>query len=312
MTEKTGSEAAPLAVFGSVNVDIVCRAERLPRPGETVHADSSAITLGGKGANQAAAIAKLGRRVELAGRTGTDVLATLAREKLASFGVGLAHLVPDAQTPTGIALIGIDREGQNSIMVSGGANMAIDAAQTAALASLFAAAPVLLLQLEIPLAAVLAAAQAARAGGAKVILDPAPACALPDEAFRLADIMTPNETETEMLVGLRPTSPEDAAQAAERLLGRGLGTAIIKLGARGVYYRSGATAGFVPPFPVTAIDSVAAGDSFNGGLAFALARGDALADAVRFAAACGALATTKAGASDAAPLLAEVEALLRG
>ncbi|CAH2603603.1 Ribokinase [Rhodovastum atsumiense] len=310
---RTTATQAPLVVFGSVNIDIVAYTEHLPHPGETIHADRSATTLGGKGANQAAAIARLGGRVVLAGRTGTDAFATLARDRLAAFGVGLGHLAADPDRATGLALIGVSRDGQNSITVIGGANLGIDTADAAALQPVLAAAPVLLLQLEIPLPAVLAAAATAREGGATVILDPAPAPAggLPEAAFQVAHILTPNETETELLVGMRPTGPDDAALAAGKLLDRGLATAIIKLGSRGVYYRSRTAAGFVPPFAVTAIDSVAAGDSFNAGLAVALARGDTLAEAVRFAAAGGALATTRPGASEAAPTLAEVENLLR-
>ena len=145
-----------------------------------------------------------------------------------------------------------------------------------------------------------------------MILDPAPAPAdgLPDEAWALIDLVTPNETETERLVGIRPIDPASAAIAADRLQAKGLARAIVKLGARGVFWRDGSESGFVPPFAVHAIDSVAAGDCFNGGLAVALARGDRLSEAVRFAAACGALATTKRGAAEAAPTLDEVQALL--
>lgn len=303
-----------LVVFGSVNVDIVCSVDHLPQPGETIHARRSATCLGGKGANQAAAIARLGAPVQLAGRTGSDAFANLARQRLSAFGVGLDHLGVDGEAATGIALIGIDDRGENTIIVAGGANLAIRPDHVDPLCPMLRQAPILLLQLEIPLPAVLKAAAEARTGGATVILDPAPAPApgLPDEVFAAFDIMTPNETETEALVGIRPRNPDEAAAAAERFQSRGLATVIVKMGAQGVYFRGPQGAGFIPPFPVTAIDSVAAGDSFNGGLAVALARGQALPDAVRFAAACGALATTKPGASDAAPTLAEVEALLVG
>lgn len=302
----------PLAVCGSVNVDIVGYVDHLPKPGETLHARRTATGLGGKGANQAAAVARLGAPVALIGRTGADAFGTLARERLARFGVGLEHLAVDPEAATGTAMIEIDAAGENTIVVAGAANMAMRPAHLDAVRALLGAAPVLLLQLEIPLPVVLAAAAAARQGGARVLLDPAPAPAggLPDEALAAADLVTPNETETEMLVGLRPTNEAEAATAAERLLRRGVAGAIIKLGAHGVYFRGPDGAGFVSPFQVTAIDSVAAGDSFNGGLAVALAEGRTLGEAVRFAAACGALATTKPGASDAAPTRAEVEALL--
>ena len=312
----TSPAPALIVSFGSVNIDVVAYSEALPRAGETIHAARYAIGLGGKGANQAAAAsrlaASLGLQVALAGRTGIDPFADMARRHLAGFGIDLAALRSDPDHPTGIALIGIDAAGENAITVAGGANMAIDASDVAAIAPLLARTRVLLLQLETPLAISLLAARHIRAAGGLVILDPAPAPAdgLPDEAWQLVDLLTPNETETERLVGIRPVDPQSAAAAADRLQARGLGRVIVKLGARGVYWRDGAEDGFVPPFPVRAIDSVAAGDCFNGGLAVALAGGDRLADAVRFAAACGALATTRPGAAEAAPTLEEVRVLL--
>ncbi|WP_395456983.1 ribokinase [Azospirillum melinis] len=302
----------PIVVFGSVNIDVCAYSDRLPRPGETVHGTGYAMGLGGKGANQAAASARLGGSVEMVGRTGGDAFGEMARSRLAGFGVRTGHLSNDATHPTGIAVIGVESSGENCITVIGGANMAVSEQDVAQAAPLFAEASVLLLQLEIPLAAGLAAATAVRAGGGRIILDPAPAPhgGLAAEVFRAVDAMTPNETETESLIGLRPTTPDEAAVAAERLAERGLSIAIVKMGAKGVYFRGPGQQGFIPPFPVTAVDTVAAGDCFNGGLAFALARGDDLAGAVRFAAACGALATTRAGAADSAPTLAEVVALL--
>ncbi len=307
---------ASILCFGSVNIDITAYSATLPRPGQTVHAERYAIGLGGKGANQAAAAARLaagsGTAVAFAGRIGLDGFGTQARAALEGFGVGLAGLATDPAHPTGIALIGVDARSENVITVAGGCNMAVGEDDVDRVAPLLDAARVLLLQLEVPLAATLAAAARARRTGAFVVLDPAPVPpgGLPDHAWGLVDLMTPNETETEALIGIRPRSPDEAAQAAERFLARGLAGIVVKLGARGVCYRDRAGGGFVPPFPVAAVDSVAAGDCFNAGLAFATARGDALADAVRFAAACGALATTRAGAAAAAPTLAEVQALL--
>ncbi|WP_029008387.1 ribokinase [Azospirillum halopraeferens] len=302
----------PIVVFGSVNIDVCAYCDRLPRPGETVHGTGYAMGLGGKGANQAAAASRLGAAVEMVGRIGDDAFGAMARRRLADFHVRTGHLLSDPGNPTGIAVIGVESSGENCITVVGGANMAVSAGDVAAAGDLFGSAAVLLLQLEIPQDAALAAAAAVRAGGGRVILDPAPAPhgGLPADVFRAVDVMTPNETETEALVGIRPADPRDAAAAADRLAERGLSVAIVKLGARGVWYRGPAGSGFVPPFPVTAVDTVAAGDSFNGGLAVALARGDDLPAAVRFAAACGALATTRAGAAESAPTAAEVAALL--
>ena len=168
----------------------------------------------------------------------------------------------------------------------------------------------MLLQLEIPPAASAHAAARVRAAGGRVILDPAPVppgASIPAALLQATDIVTPNEGETEALVGLRPETPEAAAEAARRLQQMGPASAVVTMGAGGVYYAAPEGQGFVPPFAVSAVDSVAAGDCFNGGLAFALARGDEIGAAVRFAAACGALATTRPGAAAAAPELAEVE-----
>ncbi|WP_417809896.1 ribokinase [Thioclava sp.] len=302
-----------ILVLGSVNVDITSYGARLPAPGETVHAESYAIALGGKGANQAVAAARLGGDAKLAGRTGTDAFGQMARDWLARTGVDTGPLWQDPDHPTGIASIGVSRDGENAITVVGGANMAIGAEDVARLDSAFASAKVLLLQLETPLEAGLAAAGKMRAAGGMTVLDPAPAPRAPfgSEVWRAVDAMTPNETETEALTGLRPTDPASAARAASILIERGLRIAVIKMGAGGVYWKGREGEGHLPTLPVTAIDTVAAGDCFNGGLAFALARGDSLPEALRIANACGALATTRRGASDAAPTLAEVEILLK-
>ncbi len=299
--------------FGSVNIDVTAYPDRLPAPGETVHASRYALGLGGKGANQAAAVVRLGQPAELAGRTGEDAFGTMAREALARFGVGTRWLGADAAHPTGVALIGVEASGENAIIVAGGANMALDESDVVRTGDALDRARVLLLQLEVPVEASLAAARRARAAKAQVILDPAPAPAggLPDAFWQTIDVVTPNEGETEALVGLRPRTPEEAHLAAGRLLTLGAGCAVVKLGSRGVAFRTAQASGFVPPFRVVPVDTVAAGDCFNAGLAVALARGDTMADAVRFAAACGALATTRPGAADAAPRLAEVQALLR-
>jgi len=303
-----------VATCGSVNVDITAFCDRLPRPGETVTGERYTIALGGKGANQAAAVARLGARSIFIGRTGTDSFADLARRRLAELGVELDHLASDPSAPTGVAVIDVDRRAENSIVVIGGANLAVSGADVEAAKPALQFAHALLLQLETPLATSLAAARLVRAAGGVVILDPAPAPVggLGDEVLRAADIVSPNETETESLVGIRPTSPPEAAEAASRLLARGAPTAIVKMGARGVFFRNSRSEGFVPPFPVQAVNSVGAGDCFNGGLAVALARGDALADAVRFAAACGALATTGPGGAGSAPTLEAVERLMGG
>lgn len=303
-----------VATCGSVNIDVTAFSERLPRPGETIHGLRYTMSLGGKGANQAAAVARLGVRSCFVGRTGTDAFGDLARARLAELGVDLTWLVADPAAETGVAVITVDSRAENSIIVVGGANARVDQRDVEHAHEAFAQARVLLLQLEIPMAAALAAAAAARRAGAIVVFDPAPVPAggLPADAFRLIDVITPNETETEMLIGIRPFTRVEAADAAGKLVARGAGAAVIKMGARGVFYRDAEGEGFVPPFEVTAVNSVGAGDCFNGGLAVALAGGEPLRKAVRFAAACGALATTGPGGAASAPTLAAVEKLLAG
>ncbi len=303
-----------ILVFGSVNVDITVYAPRLPQPGETLHALRYAIGLGGKGANQAAAAARLGAPTTFIGRTGRDEMGAQARGLLGGYGLDLAGVAEDDQAGTGIAQITVGTaDGQNIIALVAGANMRLDQSDVERAAARLGDARVLLLQLETPLAASLDLAARARAAGLTVILDPAPAPAggLAPAVLQAIDIITPNETETAALLGRRPATAADAAAAARELVARGCRMAIVKLGGNGVAYAGNGSEGFIPPFAVEVVDTVAAGDCFNGGLATALARGDALADAVRFAAACGAIAVTRPGAAAAAPTLAEAEALLR-
>ncbi|WP_408873532.1 ribokinase [Gluconobacter roseus] len=304
--------------FGSINIDLTARSQRLPRPGETVHADSYAIGLGGKGSNQAAAAARLARSfdldVALAGRVGCDAFGAQARASLSGFGVDLSPLRDDPENPTGIALIGIDAAAENCITVAGGANMAVDGTDIDAAAPWLERAKVLLLQLEIPQEAVLAAARQTRRAGGVVVLDPAPAPekGLPEPLWSEIDILTPNESETFSLTGIRPTTVEEARKAADILLAKGVGAVLVKMGAKGVFWHDGTASGHLAPFRVVPIDTVAAGDCFNAGLAVALALGKSLSEAAKIASACGALATTRHGAADAAPEWDEVAALVAG
>ncbi len=302
----------PVAVLGSINVDIAAYAKRLPRPGETVHGEAYVVTLGGKGANQAVAAARLGAEVALIGRVGEDAFADTALAELMRYGIDTGFILRDAQSATGIAIIGIDAEGENAITVIAGANFELDATDVERGRTALSSANVVMLQLETPPSISYIAADIARAAGARILFDPAPAPyeGLSEELYRRVDILTPNEVETEALVGFRPETAAEAVRAARILRQRGVGTAIVKLGAGGVYVSGPECEAFVPPFKVKSIDSVAAGDCFNGGLAYALDQGFAMPEAVRFAAACGALSTTRRGAAASAPSLAEVEALI--
>jgi ribokinase len=301
-----------VAVLGSINMDVIAYLDRLPKPGETLHGMSYKMGLGGKGANQAVAARKLGNTVSFIGRTGADSFGDAARDELTSYEVELSHVRRDGQSATGIAIIKVGEGGQNMISVIAGANEAVNESDAAAARTDLEQARVLLLQLEVPLAASLAAARIVHGKGGTVILDPAPAPKQPlsPDVIAAIDIVTPNESEAAGLLGWQPATPDDALRAARELKVKGFKAAVVKLGAKGVAFSGPSEEGFVQPFNVNAIDTVAAGDSFNGGLAVALDEGKSLAGAVHFAAACGALSTTKKGASAAAPIRAELDAFL--
>lgn len=299
-------------VFGSISLDLTTYAPRLPAVGETLFGHAFVTSPGGKGSNQAVAAARLGAPTAFVGRVGDDAFGEEVLPTVAAQGVDMSGVRIDPDHATALAVISVDDRADNAITVISGVNMQLDETDVQRALPLLGDARVLLLQLEVPLAASLSLARAARAQGVTVILDPAPAAELPADAYSLIDIITPNEVETAALVGSQPATPEDAARAADQLRARGVQTAIVKLGAKGAYYSGPQGSGFVPPFEVRSVDTVAAGDAFNGGLAVALAEGRPLADAVRFAAAAGALATTRQGAMIAMPYREETDALLRG
>lgn len=299
-----------IVVLGSINLDLTTYVPHLPAPGETLFGSSFITVPGGKGFNQAVAAGRLGGDTRFIGRIGDDPFGQAVLGMIRDEPIDINGILIDGDHKTGLAVISVDEEAENAIIVISGANMAHDDNEVKRATAALKDAQVLLLQLESPPPTGLRAAEAARMMGATVVWDPAPAHDLPDEAYRLAHIMTPNEGETEVLVGLRPTNKNEAKEAAGRLRQRGLETAVIKLGAQGVYFESAEESGFIPPFPVDPIDTVAAGDAFNGGLAVALAEGRPLREAVRWGAAAGALATTKEGASSAMPTRAELDKVL--
>ena len=301
-----------IAVFGSINMDVTAYMHRLPKPGETLQGKEYKLGLGGKGANQAVAARKLGSDVAFICRLGNDDFAKPAERELASYGVDLALVRRDAQGATGIAIINVGEGGENYISLIGGSNLAMDESDVARASAALEGARVLLLQLEVPLSASLAAAAIVKAHGGTVILDPAPApeAGLAPEVLKAVDVITPNETEAGLILGWQPHTPEEGLEAARQLRARGVAAAVVKLGGRGLAVAAQDLEAIIPAFRVTPIDTVAAGDSFNGGLAHALEQGLPLAKALRYAAACGALSTTKKGAAEAAPTKAEVEAFL--
>jgi ribokinase len=301
-----------VAVLGSINMDVIAYLPRLPKPGETLHGPEYRLGLGGKGANQAVAARKLGSDVHLIGRVGADDFAGPALRELAGHGVGLDLVLRDEGGATGIAIINVGEGGENTISLIGGSNLRVDAGDVARGAAALDRARVLLLQLEVPLAASLAATTRMRARGGIAVLDPAPAPAggLAPEVLSAIDIVTPNEGEAGSLLGWLPSTLAEGLEAARQLRARGAAAAIVKLGAKGLAFATAHEEGTMAAFRVAAIDTVAAGDAFNGGLANALERGLVFAEALRLASACGALSTTRKGASAAAPTLAEVEAFL--
>jgi ribokinase len=301
-----------IAVFGSINMDVTAYMHRLPKPGETLQGKDYKLGLGGKGANQAVAARKLGSEVAFICRLGNDDFAKPAARELASYGVDLSLVGTDEQGATGIAIINVGEGGENYISLIGGSNLRMDLTDVARARPALEQAQVLLLQLEVPLVASLAAAAIVKSKGGTVILDPAPAPdgGLPGDVLQAVDIISPNETEAGLILGWQPTSPEDGLEAARQLRARGVAIAVVKLGAKGLAVAAPGLETIIPAFKVTPIDTVAAGDCFNGGLAHALEQGQTLEQALRYAAACGALSTTRKGASAAAPTKAEVETFL--
>jgi ribokinase len=303
-----------VVVFGSINLDLVARSPRIPVPGETLTGHSFASVPGGKGANQAVAVARLGLPTQMVGRVGGDAFGQDLLQGLQASGVNCDRIQIDRSTHSGVALITVDDASENSIVVIPGANGKVDRSDIDRLQSVLIDRPtpqVLLLQLEIPLPMVIAAAQVARSAGATVILDPAPARSdLPSDLYPLIDILTPNQVEAEQLTGLPVNDFDSATQAAIVLQRRGVKTVIVKLGKQGALCHSQTETFQISSFPVQAIDTVAAGDAFNGGLAAAIAIAMPFRQATTQAAAVAALSVTKAGAQPSLPTKAELAEFL--
>ena len=300
-----------ILVVGSLNADLVQRIERIPRPGETLVGSELTIIPGGKGANQAFAAALLGGYVAMVGQVGSDPFGPALVKNLfeARVDISRVRVSPGA---TGTAAIFVLPSGENVIIVSPGANGALTPAIAIPLLDSLGPASILLTQLEIPLSTTAASLQLARNRGALTILDPAPAQTLSPDLLALVDFLTPNQTEAALLLDRREEidSYEAAEHAATELLRRGPANVIIKLGPLGVVIACASGTIRVPTFPVTAVDSTAAGDTFNGAFAVALAERKPLADAARFANAAAALSVTRHGAQSSIPTRAEVDAFL--
>ncbi|MFI9046330.1 ribokinase [Streptomyces sp. NPDC053427] len=294
-------------VVGSANADLTVRVERRPGAGETVLGTDLVESAGGKGANQAAAAARLGGRIALLARVGGDAFGELLLSAQREAGTDVAPVIVDGTARTGTAMIVVDPDGDNSIVVSPGANAALTPADVAAAADAIAAASVVSLQLEIPMESVRAAAAAAEDAGTRVVLNPSPApeAALAPELLAVADPLVVNEHEARQLSGLTDGKPGEWAQA---LRAKGARSVVVTLGGEGALVLDASGVREVPGVRVEAVDTTGAGDAFTGALATRLARGDALADAARFAVRVGAAAVTKPGAQPSYPTQAELAA----
>ena len=298
-----------VVVVGSANMDMVVSCDRFPKPGETVLAGQFGMYPGGKGANQAVACARLGGNVTLLAKMGNDVFRDRLTESLESNGVDISHLLIDETASTGIALITVDGTGQNEIVVVSGSNMELSEEDVRHNREIFEGAAVVLLQLEIPLETVMEAARIGKAEGAKIILNPAPARDLPDELLSLIDVLTPNESEAELLSGIPVRDRSSARASAEAIQARGVREVVITLGSRGAVHVAGSETSF-PAYRVDAQDTTAAGDAFNGALAFGLASGRACGDAIAMANAVAAFSVTRMGAQPSMPSNEEVRTFL--
>jgi len=298
-------------VVGSSNADMVLGVQRLPQPAETVLGDRFAIKPGGKGANQAVAAARAGARVSFVARVGRDAFGAQALAGLRAEGVDVAGVVVDPATPTGVAMICVDRKGQNAIAVAPGANERLEPRDLERIDHLVRGADIIVAQLEVPVETVGALAALAHKAGRPLIVNPAPARKLPGSLLRQVAVLTPNEAEAGSLTGIVVTTRAAAVAAADKLMATGVGAVVITRGRRGAFVAGPGLRCFVRAHPVTATDSTGAGDVFNGALAVALGEGLPLLESVHFANAAAAISVTRLGAQDSAPRRREIETWVR-
>lgn len=296
-------------VIGSINVDYVIQTDRIPKLGETLVGSNFSMNFGGKGANQATAIAKQGCSVKMLGAVGSDHAGTLAVENLRSYGIDCDAIL-ELETATGAAVITVCG-GDNHIILDAGANALVTPSVIRQSASLFDWADVVVLQYEIPMESVLEAARIAKKHHNTVILNPAPVKDAPSELYTLVDWIIPNEFETELICGIFPADTESVEKAIAALRQKGCKNAIVTLGKRGCCYTDGDKIASFGIYPVTAVDSTAAGDSFIGGLCSKLCEGKPIAEAVAYASAVSAVTVSRAGASCSIPTANEVAEFLK-
>lgn len=302
-----------IAVFGDLLYDCFIWSDRLPRVGETVTGYASGFFASGKGGNQAATCARLGAQVYMLGKVGQDERGRLLLDTMLENGVNVDGVVVSSEHPTGTDCVLVARDGKNAIVVAPNANATVTAAEVEGMRPYFEAAESALFQLQINTDAVEAAMRLARECGCKVVLNPAPACEIPDRMFALADYVTPNETEAEFFTGIHREGMDLAKWrevTAKALHERGVKALIITMGEHGAYYSGPEGAFMMPAFRIQPVDSTAAGDAFNGGFAVRIAGGAGVREAMRYASACGAITTMRRGSMPSLPDTEEVEQFL--
>jgi ribokinase len=295
-----------IIVIGSSNTDMVIKSKKLPVPGETILGGTFLMNPGGKGANQAVAAARLGGNVTFVTKTGNDMFGVEALHIFDNEGIDIRYIIKDAINPSGVALINVDENGENCIVVAPGSNGSLSADDIKD--GVFETGPsdMFLMQLEIPIGTVEFVARKAVSNGNRVILNPAPARQLSDDLLSCLYLITPNETEAELLTGILVHDVMTAEKAASKLRNKGVQNVVITMGASGAYLLSGAISKMIPVIPVKAIDTTAAGDVFNGALAVAISEGKDIEDAVIYANKAAAISVTRMGAQASAPYRSEV------
>lgn len=301
-----------IVVIGSSNTDMIIKSERIPQPGETIIGGKFTTAAGGKGANQAVAAVRAGGDVTFIGRIGTDILGDNAVNGFVKDGLNVSNIIRDNEEPSGVALIFVDEKGENSIAVAPGSNAKLSPKDIKNNQSVITGADLLLMQLEVPIEAIESAAELAFKSKIKIILNPAPARPLSNGLLEKISIITPNETEAEILTGITVNNESDAERAAKVLIEKGVDTVIITLGSRGAFIFNSEYKELVPSYKVKAVDTTAAGDVFNGALTVALSEDKNLKDAVLFANAAAALSVTKLGAQPSAPYKKDIISILDG
>ncbi|WP_195281478.1 ribokinase [Parabacteroides johnsonii] len=305
--DTTQTSKRQILVVGSSNTDMVIKAAHLPRPGETILGGTFFMNPGGKGANQAVAIARLGGPVTFICKTGSDIFGHQSQQLFEEEGINTSYVFSDSGNPSGVALITVDEKAENCIVVASGANANLLPSDLEKAEEAIERADLVLMQLEVPMETVCFVADIAWQKGKKVILNPAPAHPLPVDLLRHLYLITPNETEAEMITGVKITDESSAAEAARALSGMGVQHVIITLGSKGALIYSNGKAEMVPALKVEAVDTTAAGDVFNGALTVALSEGRSLKEAARFACKASAISVTRVGAQSSAPYRNEVD-----